>query len=233
MAKSIDTSPQPLTDEVLQTVADLGCVPASQREFFFESVRQIVQTACELDGLVKQGLTSKSGQNFVGAALSFYDALGNLNKHERALIEGILGGKAKFIFERISSGGVVGLDKTAYQLALLSSLVTGRPPPRYPSQPPDPPQRGRRSGTVMNWIFQNFVSQLYISTVAADGSLTFEKDTPAGDWVKAIRALEPYLPEGFVPKSLSGSTLHRLKAACTRAVKQADEEDRLSSDNLP
>jgi len=227
MAKSINTSPRQLTDEVLRQVADFGRVPDAQREVFFESIRQIVQTACELNGLVKEGLTNKRGEKLVRAAFSFYDSLGNLNKHERALIEGILSGNAKFIFDRISSEGVLGLEEIAYQLALLSSIVTGKPPPRYPSQSPEPPQRGRRSGSVNNWLFQNFASQLYISTVAAEGRPTFEKDAPSGNWIKAIRALEPCLPAGFVPKSLSGSTFHRLKDACTRAEKEADELDRL------
>jgi hypothetical protein len=134
MAESINTSPRPLTDEVLQQLADLGCVPAEQREFYFESVCQIVQAACELDGLVKHGLTSKRGKKLVHAALTFYDMVGNLNQHQRALIERILGGKAKFIFDRISSGGVDGLEETAYQLALLSSLVTGKPPHGIPTK---------------------------------------------------------------------------------------------------
>ena len=191
MAKSTSETPRTVPNEVLQQLADIGRVPAAEREFFFESVCQIVKEACEWDGLVKQGLTSKRGKNLVCAALSFYDALGNLHKHERAFIEVILGGKPDFIFDRISSGGIAGLEQTAYQLALLSSFVTGKPPPRIPSETPEPPQPGRRSGTVKNWIFQYFVSQLYVSTAAAGGRLTYEKNIPTGGWVEAIYALAP------------------------------------------
>jgi hypothetical protein len=229
VAKSKNASPQSsqgpgkIPGQVLRRLARLGSVPAAQRKFFFESICQIVQTACELDGLVKQGLANERGKKLVRAILSFYDAVGNLNKRERAFIEDVLGGKAKFIFGKISDGGVAGLEETAYELALLFSLVTGKPPPRYPSQTPEPPQPGRRSGTVKDWIFRNFASQLYISTVTAGGSLSLEKNTPTGSLIDAIDALARCLPEGFVPRPLPGSTLQRIKDECTRAAKEADE----------
>ena len=96
---------------------------------FLRFIRTNVETACELDGLVKQGLASKRGKKLVSAALTLYDTLSNLNEDECALIEGILGSKAGFIFDRISSKGMTGLNDTAYQLALLFSLMTGKPPP--------------------------------------------------------------------------------------------------------
>jgi len=225
MAKPINTSSRPLTDEVLHQLAELGRVPDAGRKFFFESVYQIVQTACDLDGLVKQGLTSKRGKKLAGAALALYDGLGNLNKHERALIEGILGGKAKFIFDRISSGGLVGLEETAYQLALLSSLITGKPHPRLPSQPPDPPVAGRRSGTVEHWAFQNFVYDLLISTKVANGRLTLAKSNRTGSLIKAIIDLTPYLPDHFVPEPLPISTLQKIRVAFSRVEKEVPDED--------
>jgi hypothetical protein len=182
-----------------------------------------VQTACELDGLIKQGLAAKRGKKLVGAALALYDVLGNLNNRERVLIEGILGRSG--LFDRISSKGIEGLEQTAYQLALLASLVTGKPPPRYPSQPPEPPVPGRPSGTVKNWIFQNFASDLLISTMGAGGKLTHEKNIRKGSLIEAISTLAHCLPDGFV-LPLSPSTLQRLKDACSRAEKAADEFDR-------
>jgi hypothetical protein len=117
MTKSINTSPPPLTDEVLQQLADLGRVPAAQRNFFFESVRMNVQTACELDGLGKLGLANRKGESLARAALALYDVIGNLNARERASIAKILEGKAKFIFDRISNEeineGIDGLEEAA------------------------------------------------------------------------------------------------------------------------
>lgn len=221
----------PVTDEVLRQLAGHGHVPPEQHEFFFESIRINVQTAWELDGLVKQGLASKRSKYLAGAALTLYDTLGNLNHRERALIEGILS-KAKSIFGKISSGGVVGLEQTAYQLALLSSLVAGKPPPRYPSQPPEPPVPGRRSGTVKHWVFQNFVSELSISTSVAGGRLKLQKNIGKGSLIEAIKMLASHLPAGFVPAPLPGSTLQRLKDACSRTEKAVDELEQDLSDDL-
>jgi hypothetical protein len=229
MTKSINTSPPPLTDEVLQQLADLGRVPAAQRNFFFKSVRMNVQTACELDGLGKPGLANRKGESLARAALALYDVIGNLNGRERALIAKILEGKAKFIFDRISNEeineGIDGLEEAAYQLALLSSLVTGRPRPRLPSQPPDPPVAGRRSGTVEHWAFQNFVYDLLISTTVADGRLTLSRTNRTGSLIKAIDALTPYLPDQFVPTPLPIRTLQRVKVAYSRAEKAVPDED--------
>jgi hypothetical protein len=86
---------------------------------------------------------------------------------------------------------------------------------------------------VKDWIFQNFVSQLYISTAAAEGRLTHEKHGPTGSLDEAINALAPYLPNGFVPTRLPGSILQRIKDACIRVEKEADELDQVGSEDLP
>jgi hypothetical protein len=152
-----------------------------------------------------------------------------LNGRERTLIEKILEGKAKFMFDRISNEdineGIDGLEQAAYQLALLSSLITGKPHPRLPSQPPDPPVAGRRSGTVEHWAFQNFVYDLLISTIVANGRLTLTKAYRSGTLIKAINALTPYLPDRFVPTPLPISTLQKIRAACSRAEKAVPDED--------
>src|SRR5664280_1077890 len=132
MPQSVNTLSRapPVPDAVLRQLADLGHVPAAQRQFFFDSVRTNVQTAFALDGLVKGGLANKKGAILQRAALALYEVLGNLNEDERKCIEGTLG-RSK-LFDRISSGGAAGLRETAYQLAHLFSLLTGKPPPRYP-----------------------------------------------------------------------------------------------------
>jgi hypothetical protein len=170
-------------------------------------------------------------RKLVDAALTLYDTLGSLKSYERELIEGIFGGKARFLFGRISSGGTAGLEQTAYQLALLFSLVAGKPPPRLPSQPWEPTGVGRRSGAVKDWIFQNFVWDLLLSTSTAGGRLKLEKNIRKGSLIEAIKMLAPNLPDGFVPDPLPGSTLQRLKDACSRAEQAVDELERDLSDN--
>ena len=223
------TSPEALPDEVLQQLADLARVPAAQRGFYSESIRMNVQTACELEGLKKE-LTRKQGTALLRSALALYEALGNLTEDEQRFINSILGGKSAFIFDRISSEGLGGLRKTAYQVALLFSLLTGKPNPRYPHETLKPRKRGtrpggRRPGSVKDPIFQDFICDLWISTSAAGGKLSFEKNTPRGTVFTAIKLLSPHLPKGFVPKALPASTVQKLKNLCKAALDQVQADE--------
>ena len=116
--------------------------------------------------------------------------------------------------------------------ALLFSFLTGRPPPRLPSQPPDLPGKGRRTGSVERWIFQEFVWHLLLSTSEVGGEFTFAKEPLTGTLIGAIEMLAPYLPDGFVPKPLPGSTLQRLIDSCTRNKKAVEDLERDLSDDL-
>jgi hypothetical protein len=214
-----------LPDNLLRQLAEIGCVPSEQHEFFFESVRANVETASQLDGLVGR-LAIKRGKTLAGASLALYDALGNLNNSERQLVEATLS-DGKFIFKRISSEGVQGLEQTSYQLALLFCLLTGKTPPRLPHQSPEATSRGRRSGAVKNWIARNFVYDLLISTTTAGGALTLEKNVGRGSLVDALHLLAPHLPNRLALSRLSSSTLQRVKDACSRTTQSiADELDR-------
>ena len=136
-----------MPDALLQQLAELARVPADQRPFFFDSVLSNVQTACELDRLAKGALANAKGKTLQRTSASLYDTLGKLNQDERKLIEEILRGKLRLNLGRISSEGVDGLLQTAYQLASLFSLVTGKPDPQYLHQSPQPRQRGRKPGS--------------------------------------------------------------------------------------
>jgi hypothetical protein len=190
-------------------------VPAEQRTFFFESVLANVLTARELDGLAKGALATKNGAALQRTAVTLLEMLSKLNQDEREFFERILGGKSKFLFARISTGGVNGLLQTAQQLALLLSLVTGKSHLHPLCQGAKPRYRGRKSGSVKHWIYQDFVFNILISTTTAGGTLTLDKDVPSyGSLITAIKMLTPYLPDGFVPRRFSSSTLQRLKTRC-------------------
>lgn len=214
MPDRLKTSPKVPTDKVLQLVADLGEVPAAQRKSFFDSVRANVRTACERDELVRMRLATKKATALHRATFTLYEMLGKLNKNERKFIKRILDGNAEFNFDRISSGGVDGLEQTTYQLAKLFSLVTDKASPRFAHQALQLHKRGRRKGDLKNPIFQNFVCDLLISTTAAGGKLTNDKNGLCGTLIEAIEILSPHLPDGFDPKSLSYSTYQRLKTRC-------------------
>jgi len=69
--------------------------------------------------------------------------------------------------------------------------------------------RGRRPGRV-NWMFAAFVVKLRRAARAAGGGLGLQKNIPKGALLEAIKIVAPHLPDGFVPKRLSASTLQNI-----------------------
>jgi hypothetical protein len=211
-----------LPDKILRQLAEIGRVPSEQHDFFFETVRRDVETACQLDGLVG-GLSTKKGKTLANASMTLYDALGNLAKTERHFLKATLS-ERELTFHRISSKGAI--EEIIYQLALLFCLLNGKAPPRPPWLSPESPSRGRRSGSVKNWIGQNFVWDLLIATTTADGGLTLEKNIRGGSLIEAVDLLAPYLPDRLALSRLSTSTLQRIKDAHGEVQRTADKLDR-------
>ena len=69
--------------------------------------------------------------------------------------------------------------------------------------------RGRRPGSV-NWMFAAFVVKLRLAARVAGGRLGLQKNINKGALLEAIKILAPHLPDGFVPKRRSASTLQRI-----------------------
>jgi hypothetical protein len=69
--------------------------------------------------------------------------------------------------------------------------------------------RGRRPGRV-NWMFAAFVVKMGRAASAAGGRLGLQKNIKKGPLLEAIKILAPHLPDGFVPKNMSASTLQRI-----------------------
>ena len=61
----------------------------------------------------------------------------------------------------------------------------------------------------MNWMFAAFVVKLRRAARVAGGRLGLQKNIPKGALLEAIGILTPHLPDGFVPKPMSTSTLQR------------------------
>jgi hypothetical protein len=80
------------------------------------------------------------------------------------------------------------------------------------TEPPRPRvhRRGRRRGTVKNRRFRVFLRELRRVAKAYGGRLGLQKNIPEGALLEAIKIVAPHLPDGFVPKSLSASTLQRI-----------------------
>ena len=71
-------------------------------------------------------------------------------------------------------------------------------------------RRGRRPGTVENPRFRVFLRKLRHAAKDHGGRLGLQKNTPKGALLKAIEIVAPHLPDGFVPKRRSASTLQRI-----------------------
>jgi hypothetical protein len=80
------------------------------------------------------------------------------------------------------------------------------------TEPPRPRahRKGRRPGTVKNPSFRVFLRKLRNAAKANGGRLGLQKNIPEGALLEAIEIVAPHLPEGFVPKRLSASTLQNI-----------------------
>ena len=80
------------------------------------------------------------------------------------------------------------------------------------TEPPRPRahRRGRRPGTVKNPSFRVFLRKLRNAAKAYGGRLGLQKNIPEGALLETIKIVAPHLPNGFVPKHLSASTLQRI-----------------------
>jgi hypothetical protein len=80
------------------------------------------------------------------------------------------------------------------------------------TEPPRPRahRTGRRPGTVKNPNFRAFLRKLRNAAKAYGGRLGLQKNIRKGALLEAIKIVAPHLPDGFVPKPLSVSTLQRI-----------------------
>jgi hypothetical protein len=69
---------------------------------------------------------------------------------------------------------------------------------------------GRPPGTVKNRRFRVFLRELRRAAKVFGGRLGLQKNIQKGALLEAIKIVAPHLPEGFVPKRLSASTLQRI-----------------------
>jgi hypothetical protein len=222
---------KPPPKAVLRELADLLEVPEVKRNFHYNEILGNVRDTCELKEL-SDGLTKEKSAKMLRSALALQETLWDLNRREAEFIDKMLYSKSAFLLNRISADGTAGLREIAHQLALLFSLLSGKAAPRWPSEGPVRRRRGkspggRRPGSITNSIFQDFVTQLWISTRVAGGKLSLAKSPvsgkPQGSLLKAIEMLKPYLPDGLVPNVLPARTLEKIRADCIKLEAQYEE----------
>ena len=234
MSKSKQTSPPARLETTLRELADLAKVPAAERASFFEDVSLNIQAATEQVELGAHWTKASNNANKIWEhARGLYEMVSTLNKTETEILQRILTGQGKFLFARFSGDGISGLQETAYQLALLFSLLAGKPHPSFPSQTPVARKRGRSpggrpKGAVKSPIFQNFIRDLRTTVRAHGGKLTVDKDANGGSMIEALQKLKSHLPQRFIPNVPSGPTLRKLVdqiSAIERELKQMGELD--------
>jgi hypothetical protein len=218
MRKTANNVRQPLTDEVLNGLADLAKVSEDEQKLFFDAIREAVDLAWERHALVTSCATKKSIRDLEKIASALYRSLHNLDKSERKFIGQVLEERS-LAFDRISGDG--GLLKATYEVAHLFSILTGRPPPSYPHLPARRAKRGRPSGSVDNWILHDFVLDLVLHAQGAGGRLPLDANNKYGALIWAVELLGSYLPVDLAERQLSPRTLRRLNEMASAIYEQA------------
>jgi hypothetical protein len=181
----------------LTDLARVSPEPERRGRFFRDAVLHVVLDAWDnydLREAASQLRTKKPALSRVVAKLrSAKRALVDLDKHDREALRGPI--------SEVESG-----------IDLLFQRVLGE----TERVKPQAHRRGRPAGTITNRMFKSFVGDLLWAAEACGGRLTFEKNIKKGTLIDAINILTPCLPDGFVPRVLSGSTLQRIKSKRTK-----------------
>jgi hypothetical protein len=187
-------------------LAELARVPQKGRDAFLLAVFDAIIDAWEHDA--NRNLTAALRQNDVlsraiDALRAARQALADLGEEcERTGLIGRGGLGESFAWRRLpelTADMEQGMDR------FFEWVGEETEPPRRRAH-----RRGRRPGTVKNQRFRLFVRKLRRAAKACGGRLGLQKNIMKGALLEAIDILAPHLPDGFVPKPLSASTLQRI-----------------------
>jgi hypothetical protein len=185
-------------------LAELARVPEENRDGFWLAVFGAVLDAWEHDDSRKMALALKQNE-----ALS--QAIDALRAARQALAD--LDEECKKVMWR------GGLSESLFwsELPKLTAEIEQRVDGffawvREETEPPRPRahREGRRPGTFKNRRFRVFLRKLRNAAKAYGGRLGLQKNIEKGPLLEAIEIVAPHLPDGFVPKRLSASTLQRI-----------------------
>lgn len=175
--------------DVLRQLAELACVPEENRVEFCRQVSNLVSDVWTYDADRRALLVAKKNK-------SLSRALDALRAARQALAE--LNEELREAFRELIVEIELGMTR------FLACMREDSGPARRRAD-----GRGRRPGSV-NWMFAAFVVKLRRAARAAGGRLGLQKNIPKGALLEAIGILTPHLPDGFVPKRRSASTLQRI-----------------------
>jgi hypothetical protein len=188
-------------------LAELARVPEENRDGFWLAVFEAVIEAWEHDASREMAVSlnqNKVLSRAVDALRAARQALADLDEECKKKVESNrLGGlvEAQFWWRLPELTGAIEQEMDRF----FKWTWDETEPPR-----PRTHRRGRRQGTVKNPRFRVFLRKLSNAAKAHGGRLGLQKNIPKGALLEAIEIVAPHLPEGFVPKRLSASTLQNI-----------------------
>jgi hypothetical protein len=187
-------------------LAEVARVPEENRDGFWLAVFGAVLDAWEHDDSRKMALALKQNEVLSRAIVALRaarQALADLDEECKKVGPSGRGGLAdSFVWgtlQELTAEIQQGMDR------FFEWTQEATEPPR-----PRAHRRGRRPGTVKNRRFRVFLRKLTNAAKAYGGRLGLQKNIRKGALLEAIKIVAPHLPDGFVPKSLSASTLQRI-----------------------
>jgi hypothetical protein len=188
-----------------QRLAELAHVPEENREEFWLAVVRAVLDAWEHDASRKFRVLLYQNEvlaRAIDALRAARRALADLDEDCKKVRPSERGQLAEYYFwwrlPELTADIERGMDRFF--------VLTGE------TEPPRPRahQRGRRPGTAKNPSFRVFLRKLRNAAKASGGTLGLQKNMEKGALLEAIEIVAPHLPDGFVPKDLSASTLQNI-----------------------
>jgi hypothetical protein len=187
-------------------LAELARVPDENRAGFWLAVFGAVLDAWEHDASRKIAITRKQNEvlsRAIDALMAARQALADLDEEcERVWPTG-RGGLAEAQFWWRLPELTAAIEQEMDRFFVRTGKETEPPRPRAH-------RRGRRPGTVKNRRFRVFLRELRRAAKVFGGRLGLQKNIKKGALLEAIKIVASHLPEGFVPKRLSASTLQRI-----------------------
>jgi hypothetical protein len=207
--------PHPLAERLVSALlridmplrlAELARVPEENRNGFWLAVFEAVIEAWEHDAsreMVREMAVSLNQNKVLSRAVDALraarQALADLDEECKVSGRGGLGEAQFWSLPQLTAAIEQGMDK------FFEWTGEATEPPR-----PRAHRSGRPLGTVESPKFRVFVRELRRAAKAYGGRLGLQKNIKRGALLDAINLLAPHLPDGFVPKRLSASTLQRI-----------------------
>jgi hypothetical protein len=207
--------PRPLAERLVSALlridmplrlAEVARVPEENRDRFWLAVFGAVLDAWEHDDSRKMALALKQNEVLSRAMVALRaarQALADLEEECKKVGPSGRGGLAdSFVWgmlQELTAEIQQGMDR------FFICVREDTEPPRRRAH-----RSGRPRGTVKNRRFRVFLRELSRAAKVFGGRLGLQKNIPKGALLEAIEIVAPHLPDGFVPKSLSVSTLQRI-----------------------